>query len=61
MNRDVTVLRGRTAEKSTLPDGLALRVLLAKHFGFDLPEAETMRVPSVRTGDEPAFASGLCV
>jgi N-hydroxyarylamine O-acetyltransferase len=47
MNRDVTVLRGRTAEKSTLPDRLALRVLLAQHFGFDLPEAETMRVPSV--------------
>ena len=47
MNRDVTVLRGRSAEKSTLPDRLALRVLLAKHFGFDLPEAETMRVPSV--------------
>jgi N-hydroxyarylamine O-acetyltransferase len=47
MNRDVTVLRGRTAEKSTLPDRLALRVLLAKHFGFDLPEAETMRVPGV--------------
>jgi hypothetical protein len=47
MNRDVTVLRGRTAEKSTLPHRLALRVLLAKHFGFDLPEAETMRVPSV--------------
>ena len=47
INRDVTVLRGRTAEKSTLPDRLALRVLLAKHFGFDLPEAETIRVPSV--------------
>jgi N-hydroxyarylamine O-acetyltransferase len=47
MNHDVTVLRGRTAEKFTLPDRLALRVLLAKHFDFDLPEAETMRVPSV--------------
>jgi arylamine N-acetyltransferase len=47
MNRDVTVLRGRTAEKSTLPDRLALPVLLAKHFGFDLPGAETMRLPSV--------------
>jgi hypothetical protein len=24
-----------------------LRLLLVKHFGFDLPEVETMRVPSV--------------
>jgi N-hydroxyarylamine O-acetyltransferase len=47
MNRDVTVLRRGTVEKSILPDRSALRLLLVKHFGFDLPEAETMRVPSV--------------
>jgi N-hydroxyarylamine O-acetyltransferase len=47
MNRDVTVLHRGTVEKSILPDRSALRLLLVKHFGFDLPEAETMRVPSV--------------
>jgi N-hydroxyarylamine O-acetyltransferase len=47
MNRDVTVVRRGTVEKSTLPDRAALRLLLVEHFGFDRPEAETMRVPSV--------------
>jgi N-hydroxyarylamine O-acetyltransferase len=47
MNRDVTVLRGGKAETSVLPDRSALRAVLAEHFGFDLPEAETMRVPDV--------------
>jgi N-hydroxyarylamine O-acetyltransferase len=47
MNRDVTVLRGTEAEKSELPDRSALRALLAERFGIDLPEAETLRVPSV--------------
>jgi N-hydroxyarylamine O-acetyltransferase len=47
MNRDVTVLHGAEAEKSELPDRSALRVLLAERFGIDLPEAETLRVPSV--------------
>jgi N-hydroxyarylamine O-acetyltransferase len=47
MNRDVTVLRRGTVEKSTLPDRAALRLSLVKHFGFDLPEAETIRVPSL--------------
>ena len=47
MNRDVTDLRGCGAIKSELPDRVALRALLQEHFGFDLPEAETLRVPSV--------------
>ena len=47
MNRDVTVFHGGRAETSAFPDRSALRAALAEHFGFDLPEAETMRVPSV--------------
>ena len=47
MNRDVTVLRGAEAEISQLPDRSALRALLAEHFDIDLPEAETLQVPSV--------------
>ncbi len=47
MNRDVTVFHGGKAETSAFPDRSALRAALAEHFGFDLPEAETMRVPSV--------------
>ena len=30
-----------------LTDRKALRNLLAEHFGFDLPEVETMRVPAI--------------
>jgi hypothetical protein len=47
MNREVTVLSGVEARRSQLPDRLALRALLAECFGFDLPEAETLRVPGV--------------
>ena len=47
MNRDVTVLRGAASEKRELADRAALRMLLVEHFGFDLPEAESVRVPAV--------------
>jgi N-hydroxyarylamine O-acetyltransferase len=47
MNRDVTVLRGAASEKRELADRRALRQLLVAHFGFDLPEAERLRVPTV--------------
>jgi len=47
MNRDVTVLRGAASEKRELADPATLRVLLVEHFGFDLPEAESVRVPAV--------------
>jgi N-hydroxyarylamine O-acetyltransferase len=47
MNRDVTVLRDGVAEKSQLADRAALRALLDRHFGFDLPEIATVRVPSI--------------
>jgi N-hydroxyarylamine O-acetyltransferase len=47
MNRDVTVLRGGASEKHELADRATLRKLLTDHFGFDLPEVETLRVPGV--------------
>ncbi len=47
MNRDVTVARDGVLTKSTLADRTALRVLLARDFGIDLPDVETLRVPTV--------------
>ncbi len=47
MNRDVTIWRGDTPHTSELADRRALRELLCAHFGFDLPEVETLRVPSI--------------
>jgi len=47
MNRDVTTLREGVAEKHQLADRAALRALLDRHFGFDLPEISTVRVPSI--------------
>ena len=47
MNRDVTVLRDGVVEKHQLADRAALRQLMAAHFGFDLPEIERLRIPSV--------------
>lgn len=47
VNRDVTVMRGDEIEAHVLADRAALRALVAAHFGFDLPELERLRVPSV--------------
>jgi N-hydroxyarylamine O-acetyltransferase len=47
MNRDVTLWRGGVPQVSQLADRAALRALLAEHFGFDLPEVERIRVPSI--------------
>jgi len=47
MNRDVTVKHGNVSETYQLPDRAALRRLVAGHFGFDMPEIERLRVPSV--------------
>jgi N-hydroxyarylamine O-acetyltransferase len=47
MNRDLTIRRGLDAQTTQIADRAALRALLAEHFGIDLPEAESMRVPSV--------------
>jgi N-hydroxyarylamine O-acetyltransferase len=47
MNQDVNFVRDGVAEPARLPDRKALRSLVAQHFGFDLPELETMRVDAV--------------
>jgi N-hydroxyarylamine O-acetyltransferase len=47
MNQDVHIIRSGAVEASQLADRKALRSLIKRHFGFDLPELETMRVNSV--------------
>ena len=47
MNRDLTVRDGVSVEKTVLTDRAALRSILATDFGFDLPEVEQVRVPSI--------------
>jgi N-hydroxyarylamine O-acetyltransferase len=47
MNRDVTIRDADASTSSQLTDRGALRSLLAEHFGFDLPEVERLRVPSI--------------
>jgi N-hydroxyarylamine O-acetyltransferase len=43
----VTHLRGDATTTAQLADRSVLRALLAEHFGFDLPEVETLRVPGI--------------
>lgn len=47
MNADATVWRGDEAEHLPLADRAALRALLLRYFGIDLPEVEQLRVPMV--------------
>ena len=47
MNRDVTRLTATGQHSTRLADRTALRALLFEHFGFDLPEVESMRVPAI--------------
>lgn len=47
MNRDVTRWQGDASQQTQLADHAALRALLVEHFGFDLPEVEQLRVPSI--------------
>ena len=47
MNQDVHVIRDGAGERARLADRAALRALVGRHFGFDLPELETMRVDAV--------------
>lgn len=47
MNQGVHIIRNGAVEATQLADRKALRSLVARHFGFDLPELETMRVDSV--------------
>ena len=47
MNQDVNIIRDGAGESVRLTDRKGLRALVAQHFGFDLPELETMRVDGV--------------
>jgi N-hydroxyarylamine O-acetyltransferase len=47
MNRAVTRRYGGRQEKQVVDSRAALRALLNESFGFDLPDVEQMRVPSV--------------
>jgi len=47
MNQDVNIIRDGAGESVRLTDRKGLRALIAQHFGFDLPELETMRVDGV--------------
>lgn len=48
MNRDLTIWRGAQLTATQLADRTALRSLLREHFGFDLPEVERLRVPTIK-------------
>jgi N-hydroxyarylamine O-acetyltransferase len=41
------VSSGDTLERTQLRDRAALRTLLARYFGIDMPEVDRLRVPSV--------------
>jgi N-hydroxyarylamine O-acetyltransferase len=47
MNRDVTIWGKGGKQSMQLADRRALRDLVIEHFGFDLPEIERLRVPSI--------------
>jgi N-hydroxyarylamine O-acetyltransferase len=47
MNRDVTLREAAASRTWKLADRAALRALLARHFGFDLPQVQSLRVPSI--------------
>ena len=47
MNRDVTHVTASGTVSQQLTDRAALRELLRRHFGFDLPEVVALHVPSI--------------
>lgn len=47
MNRDVTHTTTEGVRRNVLAERAALRALLVSHFGFDLPEVESMLVPAI--------------
>jgi N-hydroxyarylamine O-acetyltransferase len=47
MNRDLTIWRASEPHSTQLADRASLRALVIEHFGFDLPEIELLRVPSI--------------
>jgi len=48
LNRDASITRNGAVQPARLDDRKALRSFVAEHFGFDLPELETMKVDGVR-------------
>jgi N-hydroxyarylamine O-acetyltransferase len=46
-NQEASFIRDGAARPVQLADRKALRRLVAQHFGFDLPELETMKVDGV--------------
>lgn len=47
MNRDVAIHHGDRVRRTQLPDRAALRALVDEYFGFDLPQIEALRVPTI--------------
>ncbi len=47
LNRDLTIRHGDEVHSTQLADRAELRALLVEYFGFDLPEVEQLRVPSI--------------
>jgi N-hydroxyarylamine O-acetyltransferase len=47
INRDANVWRGNTPHPIQLADRRALREFIVTHFGFDLPEIEQLKVPTI--------------
>lgn len=47
MNRDITWVSDGSETSAQLADRQELRALLAQHFGFDLPEAETIELAAI--------------
>lgn len=46
-DRNLTIWNGNESHSTQIVDRHALRALLIEHFGFDLPEVESLRVPSI--------------
>ena len=49
LDRSVTIADATTSRTSELADRKELRALLVRHFGFDLPEVESLRVPTIES------------
>ena len=46
-NREVTIRNGTETRTYEIAERRELRAVIAEHFGFDMPEVETLRVPSI--------------
>ena len=46
-NRVIGIWRDGHQEKHRIGDRVELQACLARHFGFDLPEVQRLRVPTI--------------